>query len=130
MRLRLQLTFFDAEADTEVEKSSPSSYAGNTPPAPNNTPKSDTNNKGIKQSTDKNTQSNPNQRKNNRKRSFTKGDKSKESKSKKGAPNTPKQQDIRTAMKPGTPKRKEMATSPEGIVCNNPKSLKHDDEKG
>ena len=51
--------FFDAEADTEAEnkletqylsstldeKSSPSSSGGNTPSAPNNTPKSDTNNK-------------------------------------------------------------------------------------
>ena len=40
------------------------------------------------------------------------------------------QQDIRNAMKPDTPKRKEMASSPEGIVSNDPKSLKHDDEKG
>ena len=70
------------EADTEVEneletqypssthdgKSSPSSYAGNTPPAPNNTPKSDTNNKDKKQS--KNTQNKTNQRKNNPQKSY------------------------------------------------------------
>ena len=135
--------FFDAEADTEVEneletqypsstlneKSSTSSYAGKAPPARNNTLKSDTNNKDNKQSTDKTTQNKPNQSKNNPKKSITKGDKSKV-RSKKGAPKTPKQQDIRNAMEPDTPKQKEMASSPEGTVSNDPKSLKHDDEKG
>ena len=144
MRLRLlRLTFFDAEVDTEAEnkletqypsstndeKSSPSSSAVNTPPAPNNTSKSDTNNKAKKQST-KNTQNKTNQRKNIPKKSITKEDKSKKVWSKKDGPKTPMQQDIRNAMKLDTPKRKEMASSPEGIVSNDPKSLKHDDEKG
>ena len=104
--------FFDAETDTEVEnkletqypssthdeKSSPSCYAENTPPAPNNTPESDTNNKEIKQS--KNTQNKTNQRKNNPKKSITKGDKSKKVWSKKDAPKTPRQQEIMNVMKP------------------------------